>query len=493
MIQPRKYQESAISSLPISGKAVLSICPGGGKTFTAIVYSERNKQFNRILILAHGTNVLKSQWNEEFDKLGIKYSNDVDSGERYTIAIPQALKKKKLNKYDLVIIDEAHEFYFTSNKSEEGMLKNILKKTNPTMTLFLTGTPSKFIKNGFTPVIVSGCDIYNDPQGKEYLCNTYIGMIKSSYKLDNGDYNDEGETSSFEFTNKDTQASLEALVEEMLNRLSCNSFTATRPNVANILSHTRLNKFQQAFGGLGKTLIAARDIAHGKVLEKALRKKKVKVLLSDSESDVDSVNIDTFKKDTETQVLIVIRRGILGFNMPTLINVVDFTMSRNIDRIYQLYARVLRVHPQGKSKFYFRMCSSINPLIDSIYTQAALCLNNPSFISKYNGKNLKQLEMIQAKERTKKPKEDAEEGELSATPKGKKSKQHIIDGDMLNQVIDLNLMTELIVNSNSKYWKEFEYTTIGVALSKLTGVEFRIDWSDLEGVVRHLEATGIMQ
>jgi superfamily II DNA or RNA helicase len=74
----RNYQEKAISQLGHTGIQVLSICPGGGKTYTAIEYINRSK-FKRVLILAHGTNVLKSQWEEELTSLGIEHSTDLNS------------------------------------------------------------------------------------------------------------------------------------------------------------------------------------------------------------------------------------------------------------------------------------------------------------------------------------------------------------------------------------------------------------------------------
>jgi superfamily II DNA or RNA helicase len=475
MIVVRSYQEKALELLGVSGEEVLSICPGGGKTFTAIAYANKYKHlFKKVLVLAHATNVLKSQWEDVFKALETEYSTDVNSGARFILTIPQALTKKQKQKFDLLIVDEAHEFYFAA------MVQDIKKQINPKCTLLLTGTPSKFIKADFKPVIVSGCEIFNDPQGKEYLSNTYFGMVKSNYKLDINDFDGDGETVNYKFTNKDTQASLESLVEEMINRLSNNDIFKKSPNIAHTLNHLKLNRFQKAFGGFGKTLIAARNIAHAKILKDALDKKGINVLLSESDSDVYSENIELFKKDDKVQVLVVVKRGILGFDMARLINVVDFSMCRNIDRIYQLYARVLRVHPDGKNKFFFKICSGINPQIDSIYFQAALCLNNPSFISKYNGKNLKSLPILTRKT-NKKPKKNGKPG----SP-GSKS----IDGDMFDQVIDLKLMSELVINSDSELWKEFEYTTVNAAISRLTGVNFDINYSNIDTFFNSLKERG---
>lgn len=485
----RTYQEKALSQLGIKGTQVLSICPGGGKTYTAIEYVLRNPQFEKVLILTHGTNVLKSQWSDDFNTLGLTYSNELHNSERFTITIPHAIVKKDIPKFDLIIVDEAHEFYYVENKAteSEGMLKNIIKKVKPSCSLFLTGTPSKFIKNEMKPIIISGCEIYGDKDGKKYLSNTYFGLVKSAYALDTEDFDIEGDTSSFEFTKKDTKESLESLVKEMLNRLETNEKLKTSPNALNVLSRTKLNRFQKAFGGLGKTLIAARNITHANVLKAVLEANKVSVVVSESKGDKDSENIAKFKDDSTIQVLIVVRRGILGFNMPTLVNVVDFTMSRNIDRIYQLYARVLRVHPDGKEKFYFKMCSYLNAEVDALYFQCAVCLNNPDFIAKYNGKNIKEMKIFAKKEFVEREKSEKSDKKKS------KAKNISMDGNMMDFVISLDLMTELTVNPKSKHWKEFKYTTVAEALTKLTGVVFDINWDTMDTLVSSMKLAGIMK
>jgi superfamily II DNA or RNA helicase len=485
----RTYQEKALSQLGNTKTQVLSICPGGGKTYTAIEFALRNPQFKKVLILTHGTNVLKTQWSDDFATLGMTFSNELHSDERFTITIPHAILKKDIPKFDLIIVDEAHEFYYVDNKNDtDGMLKTIIKKVKPKCQLFLTGTPSKFIKNEMKPVIVSGCEIYGDKEGKKYLSNTYFGLVKSAYVLDTEDFDSEGDTASFEFTKKDTKESLLSLVKEMLNRLETNKKLKSSPNAINVLGAVKLNRFQKAFGGLGKTLIAARNIAHANVLKELLQANKVSVVVSESKGDKDSENIAKFKDDPAIQALIVVRRGILGFNMPTLVNVVDFTMSRNIDRIYQLYARVLRVHPDGKEKFYFKMCSYLNAEVDAVFFQAAICLNNPDFISKYNGKNLKELPIFVRKESEKKEKSEKSDKKKS------KAKNISMDGNMMDFVISLDLMTELTVNPKSKHWKEFKYTTVAEALTKLTGVEFQIEWGKgLDRVVAQMKQAGIMK
>lgn len=457
MISLRTYQENALSKLGTTGEQVLSICPGGGKTFTAIEYINRNFKDKRTLILAHGTNVLKNQWYEELKKLQIEFSTDVESNSNIVLSIPQAIKGRGKNKFDLIIVDEAHEFYFAE------MVKTIIQRFNPSCCLLLTGTPSKFIKNGFTPVIVSGVEVYSEG----YLTDTYFGVVKSSYKLKLDDFTEDGETNeSFKFNVVETKQSLKSLVKEMLKRLKATDFLKSHPNVNNALNMVKLNDFQKAFDSLDKTMIAARNIAQAKFIAETLLENGVPAVIS-TEEDNKNTEIHKFLNDKEVKVLVVVRKGILGFNMPELVNVVDFTMSRNIDRIYQLYARVLRKHPGLKKKFFFRLCSALNPSVDTYYLQAAMCLNNPDFICKYNGKNLKLMEVLVRKSKNKQSKTD-----VKINKNRKNTKNVPIDEIMADQILSLELLQELRVNSDSKYWKEFGYMQFGKVIEKLTGKVF---------------------
>lgn len=468
MITLRKYQEKALKQLKTKGTQVLSICPGGGKTFTALEFTNRNPQFKKILILAHGTTALKTQWANELTKLGLDFSTDIDSKSKFIVAIPHTFTNRTVPQFDLVIVDEAHEFYFA-----EKMVKTILDKTRHKCLLLLTGTPSKFIRKKIEPIIIiSGVEVYSskDKKGDKYLADTYFGVVTSTYKLKLDQFDEDGavKKGKIVLTEGETKRSLDALVKEMIVRLKSTKVFGSSPNVIHTLKRVKLNRFQEAFSAFGKTLIAAENIAQARVLHKSLKANGVNAVISESESDVHSKEMEKFKKEKEIQVLLVVRRGILGFDMPTLANVVDFTMSRNIDRIYQLYARVLRTHPDVKHKFFFRMCSALNPAVDSYFLQAAMCLNNPDFISKYDGKNLKQLDII-VKKKINKRVLDGKRDKKGESIDGRKI---FIDPIMADEILSLELMSDMAINSNSKYWKEFGYMKFGEVMEKLTGKVF---------------------
>src|SRR5690606_26327725 len=106
----------------------------------------------------------------------------------------------------------------------------------------------------------------------------------------------------------------------------------------------------QVMRKLGKTMIACARIKQAQYIADYLNKKGVGAVVSESENDVDSENIKAFMENETTKVLIVVNRGILGFDYAELGCVIDMTCSTNIDRIYQLFSRVVRKDPKNKKK-----------------------------------------------------------------------------------------------------------------------------------------------
>jgi superfamily II DNA or RNA helicase len=459
-IKLRDYQIKALSQVKLGEVNVLAICPGGGKTITATEYAT-NSTFKKVLILAHGTNVLKTQWNDELALRGIEYSNDIKDDVKFVVTIPQALIGiKKLPKFDLIIVDEAHEFYLADN-----MVADIIKKCKPKTQLLLTGTPSKFIAKGFTPIIISGVEVYQ----AGFLADPYLGCVSSAYSLDMDEFDTEsGEVKqTVKETPKSVKKSFEQLIHDMLARLSEAGMLKDKPNLSGVSKAVGAKRLANyLFGKLEKTMISARSIEQANLISQILTKLGVNSVISTSEDDTDSDNIRIFKEDSKVKVLIVCRRGILGFNYPELVNVVDFTGSRNIDRIYQLYARSLRQF-EGKNKFFFKLCYGVNRDVDAAFLQAALCLNNPDFISKYNGRNLKEMEVLTLKS----PVVKTEDSEVSESTGGK-AKSALVDKDMMMQVLRLGLMSDLTVNNQSDYWAEYKWAKFGAVIEKLTGQKF---------------------
>jgi len=506
----RPYQKTTVTdcrnSLKTHKSVVLSTCPSGGKTIMALSIAQDYLDRGEIvMVLTHGTTVLLDQWNEEIREKGIEHENLITTLPQSIRKIKEMMHGKELG---LLIVDEAHEFYFA-----EKLVQTILKTLKPKHELLLTGTPSKFIldniKGADRPIhITSGVEVY----GEGFLQDTYFGMVKSSYDLRgqgeeeideadmngedeegeddiSGDYNLHGDLKrKVKLSTEDTTTSLDDLIDAMIDRLK-GVLGSTSINAVNFTSKVKLNKVNALFGELKKTMIAAHSIKQGRDIRDILTAKGVCCILSESEGDVENENIGKFIKDESIKVLIVVRRGILGFNMPSLCNVVDFTCSRNINRIYQLYARVLRKHPDGHNKFFFRLTSKANPAVDSFYLQAALSLNNKDFISKFNGKNLSHMEILVPKRYRMRDRSD--EGKRKGKKPFKQTPDVTVDVLMYEEIMSLKLMQEMTLNSGSEKWNEFEYAKMGEVIRKLTGKVFSDPEANKKAIIEWILAHGV--
>jgi len=434
-IRLRPYQINAIKQLKDNEINILSICPGGGKTITAIEYSKR---FKKVLILAHGTNVLKNQWSDVLKEFKFKYSTNINSKEKYILTIPQSIYKKEIPEFDLIIVDEAHEFYFAP------MVKKIIEKTNCKTQLLLTGTPSKFVRANYNPIIISGTEVYKSG----VLANPTICAVSSSYYTE--EYNQDFEVlNKIKEDYKKVSQSFENMIKEMLLKLNL-------PN----------KNVSKCFDKLDKTMIVCRNIKQAKHMGKILKKYKINYINSTSDDDLDSNNIKLFQKKSKIKVLLVVRRGILGFNFPDLINVVDFTGSRNIDRIYQLYARVLRKN--GKDKYFFKLCYGENRDIDLLFLSAALCLNNKSFIEEYDGTNIYSMNI---------PSVSKTESNGKREVSDKKSNNININKNLIKEIADLKLLSDLENTNDKNEFKTIKYVKFSDVITKLTGKNFVTNWT----------------
>lgn len=448
----RPYQIQAIKDLERilkdNREAVLSICPGGGKTLTAAAFAKKQKR--KTLILAHGTNILRTQWVQRMGEYGIEVSTDIDSDSDIVVQLPQSLYKKDLPQFDLVIVDEAHEFYFAN------MVKTVIKKAKPKKVLLLTGTPSRFIKHGILSTIISADRLVNEG----YMSDVYWGLATTKEPIKRSDYLTSGDLKqSKKFTK--TEETLENLVESIHKRLiGLNRF---KPIVKNFDTFT-----SKIFTNLEKTMIACNSIEQANQVLRYFEKRNVKCFLSHSKNDINSENIEQFRSDESIKILIVVNRGVLGFDMPDLVNVVDLTCSKNIDRIYQLYARVMRKSEKYNMKFFFKVVPEGEMQLSKFYLQASLCLMREDFISRFNGKNLSSMEILVPKPvKKRKPTQNGlgtGEGEIIKNPV-----YTPIDQYLYNTVMACEFLTD-IYNKQGRTLNEYAYTTLG----KIKEVNFGI-------------------
>jgi superfamily II DNA or RNA helicase len=441
---------------------VIAAAPSSGKTFMMIEFIKANPT-KSFLVLTHATNVLKTQWADMFAMYNLEASL-VPGKSRVLYGIPQGLKSLDLPKYDYIIVDEAHEYNFIKSKKADyqSMVTQIKNKTKPSNIIYLTGTPSKFIKEGFNPIIIPAIELIN--QG--FISDVYVGMVSTTADLNN--INQEGDLTknSIIELEKTVNKDMDSLLEAMVNRLKETSL---------IKPATNLRKFVEwapTLGKLNKTMIACASVIQAEKVKEYFRTKNISVVMSTSENDIDSENIQKFITDNSIKVLVVVQRGILGFNMPELVNVVDLTGSRNIDRIYQLYARVMRQHPSHSYKYFFKITDEPNRLMMQFFVNASLNLMFPEFISKYNGKNLNGMEIPVLR-----PKQNKS---LFKTDKNKsvnKSNKNISIDPLFYSTVSSAAFLQEIRNKAGSIANEYAMVTFA-EIREQEGFKLQINWTD---------------
>lgn len=377
----REYQYAPFYASKLKKRLVLALAPGSGKTEIAIAVIEDYLKTNpnhRVLVLAHSTNVLKDNFYERIQDLDVdfSFSSEPSDNSQVHICIPHA--ELQLGKYNFVIIDEAHENYLADR------VQRILKTSKCSKELLLTGTPSKFIKEGTYEIYTLAANEIND----DFFAKLSIELIASEY-LWKDNYNKDLEIKAdFEFTEEDTRKTLENVLIELLKRVSTNVHAET------FNRRTLLNKAKiwlNTYKKLGKSLIVCKSIEQSEVVYEILKDKQVDVKLSNSKCDPDNEIVGEFKK-CENGVLVVVNRARLGYNDEKLMNLIDLSGSKNPDIIYQMMCRVLRGNPE-QQKYYLKVTpkDDINRAITSTSVNAALMLTDREYLSTYNGDNFNDL------------------------------------------------------------------------------------------------------
>lgn len=408
----RDYQIPAYAHALQSKKCVLAISPGGGKTEISIYviqeYLKQNPK-HRVLILTHSTNVLLYNYSDRLDSLNLSfnYSTNFDPNVNVHVCLPHIEYKIK-GKYDFIIVDEAHENYFAPR------MQRIIQKSKASKELLLTGTPSKFIKEG-------GYDIYAiaaNEIASEWFSKLSVELVASEYNWMT--YNADHElASSFEFNYSDTEATMEMIMEKLLVRIKTR-FKAKEFNYPSLV--TKLKSWAFAYNSIGKTMIVARNIAQSEMIYKILKEKDVSCILSTSDNDPDSNNMVAFNNN-KYDVAIVVNRGRLGYNDLFLFNIIDMSGSHNPDIIYQLMCRVFRGTPNDQKYFLKLTTKNLKLMNDThISTQLAIQLTDKNFLLEYAGGNLNKYDIITNKKK----------------PQAKENKEKKIDCEKVNRSYNKN-------------------------------------------------------
>ena len=377
---------------------VLAASCGAGKTFMSIYQIEKYLKIHpdaKVLVLTHGQVILRSQYHDNLEKeqpdfsyVLIEKSKQLEKKyykNQVFVALPQTLRNIDIPKFDLVVVDEAHQRYFAKQ------VEDIIKQAKPVHQLLLTGTPSPFIaRNSSTK---QEFHILSLPMGellKEgQITDVLVELAQTTYPITGDDYNQEGNVrEDFKFEEVDTNATLDKLLKKIHSRLK--SVARNNPKIYSVVGKV-LPDWAHTLKALEKTMIACHSQDQARQVATYFKNTGVEVALSISDDDPDAEAVDTFKNNPKCAVLVVVGRGVLGFNFEELVNVVDMTGSQNIDRIFQLMARIVRKHPKGYQKLFFKISSSKMASYFEHLMTGVLCLTSNEWYTKYNGKNFLQL------------------------------------------------------------------------------------------------------
>jgi hypothetical protein len=456
--QDRPYQAIAKRDverrLETEREVVLAACPSSGKTKMAIDLVELLLSENpsaRVLILAHATHVLKRQWADRLAEAGIEASEDFSG--RVVLGIPQGLIRREgeLPAFDLAIVDEAHEYVFVDGSEDgKGMVPTILRHAKK--VLYLTGTPSKFIRRGIDPVIVAAEELI-----PEYVSGLHLGLASTNAKLTGHWRSDDNLDRSGEaLLVKSVKSDLDNLLEAITARLA-----SERPG-------TELAPgWDSVFARLPKSMVACVCVAQARRVEAYFKRRGVNVLGSNYMDDPDSEHFDAFQMDPMVQVLVVVDRGVLGFDMPALANVVDMTGSKSPDRVYQLYARAMRVNPEqpGQEKTFFKIVPKAQKIPFRICMQASVLMMRRDFISRYNGRNLNGM-LMPVPRMPKEPREDSNEDR--AEDEDGDAKTWWIDRAFAGEVMAHAVLKDACARADA-HFEEYAWCSIGDIKQRLEG------------------------
>jgi superfamily II DNA or RNA helicase len=459
----KKIWENAINPL------VLAAGTSAGKTITSLIsleifYSDSKNKNKRTLVVPASKTVLRDNYSIELEKFNPNFGYFVatnkkeleeaikDNSYQVIIALPQTISRnyKLLPKIHNFILDEAHQWYFKNT------IQTIIKHIKPTKQLLLTGTPSRFIAkgNGFDFFFVPVMDLYNEDR----VSNIKIEVVSSSYDFKQKDYlsNYGNLKSSKTNSAKEAKDALSMVCDEMILKL--------RSRLGNkYLSNLRgANKISSLFNDLDKTIIFCHSVKQSNAFFKELNSMKGlkdKVLVSHSDNDKDSEYFEMFRTQSEYKVLVAVDRGKLGYNLPDLFNVVDFTLTQSLDMILQMMGRILRLSDKDKQKTYFKVATKNTAGYFVDLMTGALCLftnDSPTYYySSFNGKNMGGI--LIPKVLTKSTKS----GQKSTqSTNGKKGTQQLKSLEELGIPLDLNLFKQDIMYSQSDKFGTIAWTTL---------------------------------
>lgn len=329
--------------------SILAACPNAGKTTISHHIINMALSLNpkmKIVVLTEGQKTLKNQYLSELQNPNIPINftfGSFDSNAQVRVGIPQSISQLDWNEIDLLIVDEAQNFYHALT------VQTIIKKFNVKHQILLTGSPTKYTLHNKMPYLKKYAMYYISAEELKDL-GVFSGVDIDVVKISN---------------KKDPTATIQSCIER-----------AYKNN-----------------DNLSKIMIACPSIKYAGAVSEYMKSLGRKVSLSTSKNDPDDKEINQFKAG-ETDVLVVVNKGVLGFNDKNITILFDLRTTMNLDVTYQLFARVLRTHPvEGVRKAYYRIADEdYNRQV--MFLHKMIGLMRKDIFSQSTGKNIK-LEVVQ--------------------------------------------------------------------------------------------------
>lgn len=288
---------------------ILAASPSSGKS--TIIIDILNKFFKlnpsfRAVIFTQNLNNLKDQMLEGFTE-GFEIPNFTFGviGQDVQVQVgAMASAGKVYGNIDIVVFDEAHTYYL------ENMAENAIKALSSKYVIGMTGTPSYF----------------NEVNKKSKIFG--IHYISAEELVDLG-----------VFSNVLVDV---ANGEDLESRLNNSLQKAT--------SHGM---------DISKLIITTKDQMDANLVGYLMSKMGRKVAVSTSTSDPDNQRLGGYKQG-KYDVLVVVQKAALGFSDLKTTGLIDLRTSSDIDCRSQIFARVLRKHPNNIKKFYISAVTKKN-------------------------------------------------------------------------------------------------------------------------------------
>lgn len=325
-----------------SGKFIASILgavPNSGKSTISMICLNRYIQKNpnaQVVVLTHGQNLLKTQYLQELEKPNIRidftFGTFLDDAQ-VLVGIPQSLKKLKSRKIDLLVIDEAHQYY------QARTVQNFIINNKIKHIILLTGSIAKF-------------NLHNQINPSKFGIHYISGSELEGFGI--------------------------------FNKINMDLIVTSSPSIGEQIK-LALKKLEDKNANKSKIMIAVKNISDAKLAQSYLAVIGRKVSLSTSENDSENIEIEKFKEGL-TNTLIVVNRGVLGYSDNMITSLIDLRESPDLECAFQLMARILRKHPQDITKIYLRLSKKNNDGV--VFLNKMLSLFRKDIYSKFNGNNL---------------------------------------------------------------------------------------------------------